>query len=727
MEDTIGKIAIKIACIQTSPGEELNVKEQLREACEKKALEKPIFFKGFGAFDIILIYLTKNFSPLLSESGPIPGILKSNLFLCYHYFSHDLNQILNLLRNSTFAGFSLLKMSPGLQNETPIMERLVRQFLGQQKNWSLLGSLGWNEMMLLMSRDHIGPLCKDLIGVSKIYYINSLQKHIAVFIKTLSFLGLNYEHMPPNSVIKRSFKRTKSFLEEVPRLGKSIIDATKTEDLLTVEVSAKPLKTLRLKKYFRAKGFAAYDLLGKRDLLFVPNQKMSFSHFLASVLNFRAKFKKELFSTNIRLRVDFEEKETLEYEEIPTKHDYFDFRYPLLENAFGETVAKSLANHFYSFNSLSQDPICGDVFSDMKRYPAYVLRLGELFSIQPGSPGLHFAQGAREVLRYGSEIRSYGTYENIEQVAGRFSALRGGAQRAILAIEFLPAHILGSLHKKYKWSGFVVTGHYKFFHVNEVINVPTDVIWKPQDWWALYHEIAHILIENRPDWTSQEVPSVLQFLANKEYHDSWLRLIIELTAEVVGFELGFYGDFDLFFTLLWNHLTEIDPMQRAVVPIEPYAIRSFFTKLFQGHFRKIEGVERIRKKDFLDRNYLFQELIKHMEKIEETVGAKIFNDKHFLAAENAEVFRELFPYAEHLSEKIKELPLRSSRKDLSYNNTEKVVATLLEGQIWWGEMARPKAILYHLLKSKRLDFSQNIATILTFWNQQVQRTKGKAK
>ena len=322
-----------------------------------------------------------------------------------------------------------------------------------------------------------------------------------------------------------------------------------------------------------------------------------------------------------------------------------------------------------------------------------------------------------QVLRYGAELRSYGTHDTVEEVTGRFSEFRGGCQQALLAIEFLPTQILDRL--KIGWKGFVVTGHHKFLHVNEVINVPTDALWNPQTWWALYHEIAHIVVENLGDFI--DFPSIQQFLANKDNHDSWIRLVNEMAAEVIGFELGFFNDYALFLKLLWNHLVKVDPFQREHIDIRGYFVRSFFPKIFKEHFKRVSKDKHVSKEQFNNLDFLFRELVSHMELIERSVGRTLFEHKHFLAAQNAPIFRELYPFACELYKKIANANLSPNMKARNYRNTREVFDSLKRGRIWLKRISCPEAVLYHLIQIPNPSFSTRVATILTFWNQQRNR------
>ena len=186
MHNTIGKAAIKIACVQTIPGEELKVKHLFDKAA--KDLRRKMAFKAFGSFDIVYIYETDDFESDLTKAGPIPGVLKSNLFLCHEYLGHSIERTFLQIENNAFTAFVLVKISPGLQKSFPDIERKFRKFLDKQySSFSLLGSLGWNEMIILISSESINAVIESIFSIGEIVY-RQRKSYYSVLMKSLSFI-----------------------------------------------------------------------------------------------------------------------------------------------------------------------------------------------------------------------------------------------------------------------------------------------------------------------------------------------------------------------------------------------------------------------------------------------------------------------------------------------------------------------------------------------------------
>ena len=308
---------------------------------------------------------------------------------------------------------------------------------------------------------------------------------------------------------------------------------------------------------------------------------------MSTILHFRSSKKNKIFSTNTR--ISFQEGDDqipLTVRDLSSKVKPLVFNYKDLEDMLGKNMASHLSNLFYTLNSLLQNPLTGSIYADMRRYPDYILRTVK--AAKKYNPmrldQLAFVSGS--ALGKGIEVRSYGTYETIEEVTGRFAEFRGGCQVSLIAMELLPHTIMKKLNdliireniesEDVSWQGFItVTGEPKFSHTNDVINVVTEALWGPQYWWALYHEIAHIIFEKIKPIVENRI-SFRKYMANRD--ESAVDELTEFCAEAIGYELGFFGDYDLYLNLLWNYLANLEKLEQ--IPLPAYAIRTFFVELF---------------------------------------------------------------------------------------------------------------------------------------------------
>ena len=98
---------------------------------------------------------------------------------------------------------------------------------------------------------------------------------------------------------------------------------------------------------------------------------------MATVIILRRKYGKEnIFSTSIRLSMNKTSSDDIGFKDRQPPKKIFDFDFAELKTDFGEAIALPLANHFYTFNQLFQNPLCGNAFTDMAQYLPYVKTMG---------------------------------------------------------------------------------------------------------------------------------------------------------------------------------------------------------------------------------------------------------------------------------------------------------------------------------------------------------------
>ena len=707
MNCRLGNKLLKISCIQTLPGTEFDVVVKLKEECDRLKVEKRAFLKGFGAFDIILVYEPPegDFLFHLSAAGPIKNILQSNLFMCFNYELSIGVNLIEALNNSTYAEFSLLKLNPQIDphkiktNELGVLKKLSRSSAG--KDSFIVGTLGWNEYILITTNQNIGNLIKDTFWAGS-------QRGTPFFIKTLSFLSINYDHLP-HDIASLSCQELIKSLDNHQLFTKNIPSNIN----ITTSIASNPIYTKEISAYWKNKGYSIYDIVGKEDIVVSPLKTPSWSRILANLLDFRTQFKDKILLTHTRI-IRRNRSSALPPKSpppTPSRH-YFPYEYSTLKNIFGEHSAATLARHFNSLNGLAQNPINLTAFEDLLKYPNFVLEAGA--KRKAINKTEDFAIKTSESLRYGAELRLYGTYGRIEEVAGQFSSLRGGGQRALLALAALPTCIMRS--KGVSWPGFIVSGAYKFSTHNSIIQVPTDALWNPQSWWALYHETAHLLIDFDPKLVNQDLKEIKLFLAHKEPR-YWLKQVTELAAEVIGYELGFYGDFDLFMKLVWQYLVNNLPVGHSqgydkLSSYEPYIIRTFFVYLFEEIHRKRHMSSSV----YYDDERLYELLLEHITKIEDITKLE-FKEKQFIASKSTIIFKELQPFAKHLHHRCNVWQIKNkSKSEVENSNTRSVIHSLSNGHVWYDHIKYPEAVLYTILRKDNLKLEERIATILTFAN-----------
>ncbi len=413
-----------------------------------------------------------------------------------------------------------------------------------------------------------------------------------------------------------------------------------------------------------------------------------------------------------------------------------DYPYEDLEIFFGEKAAPMLAAQLFALNSMSQNPTSGQVFRDMRYYPKIIMNRGYKRYNKFNAPDELMAFKFAEALSHGLELRSYGTYGHVEKPYGRIAKLKGGVQRALLAMEYLPSRILDRACPQ-PWFGFInAYEDPKFAQIQEVIYVPLEALWTPENWWALFHEVAHIIVDRSPKLLSETDQVIQNFLTYKENYGAWMRFFNELAAEVIGFELGFFGDLDLFIKTLWPYLKKIELTLGDYSSLEVYLFRTFCVEIWHKCFGAVmerQGSPKVTIDNYRDDDFLYKSLINHIRKVEGLIGK--LEKRNLAIASFMGIFKEIFPFIKDLYSKIKDIEENQQVKIFHQkawvedNNVKNITNHLLEGKVYWGKIEYPEAVLYNILKqkmkirSKEKKFPFVMAIILTFWNAQLKWLK----
>ena len=506
--------------------------------------------------------------------------------------------------------------------------------------------------------------------------------------------------------------------------SKTELDRTIQSHQPAIEISAKSIYLGEIRRFFESRGFSYNSLIGKYDAIIrLKDEKMKWSEYLAAILYFRHEFKDKVVSTNTRIQFDDPIKTPNYVKDLSPSVTPYGFDYQKLEDVFGKDMASNLSNTFFTLNSLFQNSLTGFTYFDMRKYPEYVVNTSQIIS-DTTTNNEEFALVSDYLIGRGAEVRSYGTNETIDEVTGRFSEFRGGCQVSILAMELIPTVIMNHLNdhlassQDKTWKGFItITGEPKFSHLNHIINVRPEALWNPQYWWALYHEIAHIILSEIPPLLSEEDNVFVKtYLAPRS--EAAKDELEEIAAEIIGYELGFFGNFNLYKELFWHLLVELNKYE--YLEYEQYALRSFFVEFYALNFMSNQPTSISSEDQLLDLDILFEQFTRHMTSIEVLLDNKtIFgNEKKFIAARNVKKIKDLYPFCKGLCENIQDIDLHPDNQLLKSKNTLEVEESLLNGKIWWQSIDSPQAILYHLFNNRNLEFKTQIATILSLWNQQ---------
>ncbi len=748
----IGKRAIKISCLQVRSGMEIDVSKALISACKQSDVENSFCMKGLGFYDIILMYDDVGFDFRVSNAGPIPGVISSNTFHSFPYLGDNLSDIFNSLEASIFIGISFIKFSDDKPASHEAIEKQIAEYLTNStlKNSHVLGTIGPSEVILLLCHDNIDSIVHELSRFNRdLEILNCIDK-------TFSNIAINYHHLPKSQDDCKSIDEVIKSLVTVEGFKTKIT----REAWPTVKISSKPAYYKEIEEYWTNDKFNIREMLGDYDFIVEPiAETLDWDIFVSYLLCFRTQFKDKINSTatSIEMNVLSSASENsnrtdciIENGKSEQGQQWVQFDMAELKAIFG-SVAPLLANHFYSLNWRLQNPIKRKVFEDMLDYPDRIISIGR--KIKEINQAYNSNSGSEETLGYfnkgesleslairsayaianGSQLRSYALYGSSEPATGGFSRLRGGAQRAVKAMEYVPAYLLNRINRY--WYGFIIVEDPKFSHLNEVISVPTEALWRIEKWWPLYHEVAHIFL-TRVDWLEENNEVIKRVLWNKRSPVVWFNFLIELTAEVLGYEFGFFSDFDLFFRLLLQHLIEIDPKQKRRIPVDVYLLRTLFVEMFEnsyrnktGDFKDFDNEECIygkalnligrAEKIYLDYLNGLDEDSKSDQRNHDNNISWCFKNKEFLAARFSSTMKSLSEFASYLNARMLEYEASNAAftldRSLLNNNIDEAYKSIKEGYVWRNHLNCPEALLYKLIKEgDSVSFQTSIATILTF-------------
>lgn len=717
----VGDSAIKISFIQALPGKEFEAVEGLKAACKEFGVDKKCILKGLGAFDIVLIYKNDDYNSVLTKAGPIDGIVKTSrsFAFCYVRDDKEIDLIFDKIGDSLFASVSLIKINQNkganfLEIETKIREHFLEGD-GGVGNF-ILGTLGWNEIILISAGNDINQIIK-----SSFWSTNAIFD--GVVSKTYSCITLNFEKFPTEVFDSGNGQK----INEVVK-GTEELDTRIDENInVNVSITTLPAHTPDICRYWEALGYKTHGLVGKEDVLVVPPERITWADLLACLLQFRAESKDKILSTSTNISLAYESTEGRTAAAAVNPLNSVPYTFSFLEKHFS-SQATQLASTLNTFNGLLQNNIIGNAFADMARYPDYIFAAGPEFKEE--HERLDFALGTADLLKKGAEVRLYGTHGTIEETVGQFTKLRGGVQRALIASSFIPNVVLNRVwQNKKEWKGFIKVSPDQFSNSSEVINIPAEALWDPGLWWALYHESSHILIDYMKRQISADVPQLQLFLADKNYPEAWMGFVVELSAEYFGFEFGFYGDYDLLFDKFWRYIKHLSTQKSHLSPLSVYAVRTFFVQAFKDVY--VDGIKE--ETYFSNYDQVYDDIVQHIEKIEKVPGGnnsealkKLYFEKHFIGAYYGPRIKELVPWMrEVFAPFVKDFKLRRNRAEIDDQNTNDVLCSLEEGIMWDGELKYPEAVLYRLFKSGDVSFKTSIATVLTFWNLEKRRLDSK--
>lgn len=719
--------AIKVIMLQVSPGAEIEVAKIFSEELQSIGRKYRIF-KALGNYDLFIIYESPDFLPDVIDIGTIPHILKSNELLCFPW--EIKNESWDTIKegfdfknlDKKILGLSFLKINPSsiLRTGAGVEQSLI-SFCKTQEDLSILGSFGWNEILILVHGETIENTYDTLLKLSdlKIGYSEDNDKDNknieleALFLKTLSFLGINF------GLIKK--------IQDEPNFLKSELKEYITENFFPqLYITCCPEFIGDIISDASACFGRTNIVMGAEDVSISDIKKMdTWGEFLTEVFNFRQRNKSKLFSTSVRINRKEDEAESNPEAESPNKSLMECFCSPvtlskeealLLKEKFDRTFQMLLLNTIYTFNNIIQNNIVRDAFIDMIPFAKEIKSIALSEDSTSKEVGIYI-----DHFIFGAQQRASSTYSGIDNIEYRFSAFKGGIQRVLQAIELLPKSMLQNIGLM--WNGIVNAGEYNTYRSDlQVLNIPLESLFIPKRWWGLFHEIGHIATLNSDllDFKDKTLEDFLGRIVgiskdHPEFPD-FVDLCWEISADIFDYKFGFLKDMETYFGALWKYLEDyIKIKDVSENKKEKYLFRSFYVYLYDFIFNNkncdFESLDKKKIEIYFNGFVKFLNDVKKQKSLPEISISEKISDKIVFTALS---FR---PLLLHLHNKYSQIVRHEKLIDIAFSEeTNQIIDTIGKGQIYWQNIEHPEIIIYRLKKENISNPKTNIATILSFWN-----------
>lgn len=241
-----------------------------------------------------------------------------------------------------------------------------------------------------------------------------------------------------------------------------------------------------------------------------------------------------------------------------------------IELTLGETGRRVIRTVF-NFNDLISNPAVTSSVLDMFRAVAMLadradhhsrelVKLSESEGFDP--EGQISARDREEELNQlmmpihaAVDQRTIAAHAAVSPVESNTRHLIGGIGRLLLAIESIPHSLFRAVPgERYNlWWGYALSGvrHTHFYHDMQVIDVPPEGLWKPEDWFVVIHESLHAIVsyELVREGSFSVLGAFLKPLAG------WKReLALESAIDLLTCNCGPEWNLGLYFKAIWSYL-----------------------------------------------------------------------------------------------------------------------------------------------------------------------------
>jgi hypothetical protein len=699
---TADETGYKVSLLRVAPGNEQAVANRLKRAISWDTHEKPVaLLKIFGRYDICAIYRTKDFLDGPSKLGPISGIRGATKILAFHWRASNEPPGLSVekAKGNVWALSFFRFNEPLLKAVGAEIELALAKMWHSQRDVTLdvLGTTGWAELLLVLRGDSLQQIRNKLCAISR-EVIGTMGGEIPLPAKTWSIIGINFDLTLP-----RNRKKLRASLSERFSADSGVFPV--------LNITCPPAAMDKVYKYCQSHFGTGAEVFGATDFLFRPRAS-SWGKFISDLLDFRKKMPSTVYSTSVNI--------------LTVPNDFvgdiqvairsgFPLKMPFAESPtflrWGATLEHRLRNVYFSLSNLLQDPLIGSCFEDLRQMAASYLP-DLLKTRDPANEDdTRLVDEIVELLAYATEERAHGAFLSLEHLEASLSPTKGGVQRILSAASFLPRSLLARVRKR--WHGFMVAGyHNKFFASRcEILNLPFEYLFRPEEWCGLLHEIGHAAFFDKTfyDMDSKEMSNLIHQAVpaakeSDEYYMKWEELAWEIGADT----------FDLFFC----YGKDLDSYLRNILPFITHGSKRLTMERFRRYFVVYEFWKRllVPDRDSFGHNFTIGREIVEFDKRLASLDPKVVIDSN--AHREAEMsFAGMARIAEVFFKKFRQFgDPRQLDAELHAPYMEGALNSVSAGRPWLGYIKSPDTFILGLKKCPQLNLASRLAAIVSLWH-----------
>jgi hypothetical protein len=722
MQYKIADNGFKLLLFQVTPGFELTTAESIRAHLQslrqRGAIGNFQIWLLFGTYDLLVLYEVPSFGPDLLYVGSIPGIEKSNEIFAFAWRRQGGSG-----RTSTFE-FKTISSAPviGISFQK-IHPRHVRKFRARAESayvhssltnpsLHILSTLGWCEFVRFVPEKSIHATFREIHLGTVLPRLRGSTAEETFFIKSFATIGVRYE-LSSSKAILTNFREPFG-----ARASKASKDATVVQ--LSLKCHPEHVSTLADSCKDRFKATFTDVVLGRDDLVLdlTESKLPTWGGFISELLRFRRDFSSVVLDSAVQIQGP----PTSAPDAVSARFRSTSRRLPLpifniaARDAdeirkLGEPVAQAVLASLYSFNSLIAQELIRDCFYDLFRFVNNIAVSARSRSINT----FLRVDTERKIERFSFAVdqRAMGVIWDIETANGRASTFRGGIQRVILALNTLPKFIIEQTCGT-SWVGFPVIGFdRRFWHRGEIINLPVDRAFKPEAWWGLTHEAAHVLLYLKKEWFPLDgLREIIAKRLGRELSGSEVVDLSEILLDEFDFMFVYRGDWRFYLQTVWSYLVEaMDGDEYVSDRLGSYLLRSFSVLFFS---RFPDGDADFRA-DVPSLRTLYDQLLLSVRKLDR----KINRETLLKAADRVlgwfSAYRPALPVVASSVNAYREAFAKLEEPRIT-RASAKALHEILKGQVADGPL-NPIEIILGLARINRVSFPAQIAAILTLWNE----------